>query len=163
VSSFENTLRAVNDLRATGIIDDYAVAGAMALMFWIEPVPTFDLDVLVLLPQSAGPLVSLEPIYRWAADRGYAAEHEHLIIEGVPVQFLPSDGALADEAIRTADDLQYNGVGVRVVKPEYLIALYLVPSARTAKRRERAAALRHSAAIDLDRLNDVMTRFKLTF
>jgi hypothetical protein len=163
VPSFENALRAINELKGTGIIDDYAVAGAMALVFWIEPIPTFDLDVLVMLPQSAGPLISLDPVYRWAADRGYVAEHEHLFIEGVPVQFLPSFGALADEAIKTAVDRQYHGVDLRVVKPEYLIALFLVPSARTVKRRERAAALRDSPSIDHDLLNDVMTRFKLTF
>lgn len=163
MASFANTLRAVNELKSTGIIEDYAVAGAMALVFWIEPVPTFDLDVLVMLPQSAGPLISLDPIYRWAADRGYVAEHEHFIIEGVPVQFLPSFGALADEAIRTAADREYQGIDLRVVKPEYLIALFLVPSARTAKRRERAAALRDSPSIDRDLLNDLMIRFKLTF
>ena len=126
--SFEKTLRAVNDLKATGIIDQYAIAGAMALMFWIEPIPTFDLDVLVMLPQSGNPLVSLEPIYRWASERHYEAQKEHLVIEGVPVQFLPSFGALADEAIRTAADRQYDGVPLRVVRPEYLIPLYLVPS-----------------------------------
>lgn len=163
MASFEKTLRAVNDLKAAGIIDEYAVAGAMALMFWIEPVPTFDLDVLVMLPQSAGPLVSLDPIYRWASDRGYAAEHEHVIIEGVPVQFLPSFGTLADEAIRTAADRQYVEVNLRVVRPEYLIALYLLPSARTAKRRERAAALAESAEIDRERLDDLMNRFDLRF
>ncbi len=163
MASFDKTLRAVNDLKATGIIDEYAIAGAMALMFWIEPVPTFDLDVLVMLPPSGGPLVSLEPIYRWAADRGYTEEHEHVVIEGVPVQFLPSFGALADEAIRTAADRQYQEVELRVVRPEYLIALYLLPSARTEKRRERAAALAGSPDIDRDRLDDVMKRFKLTF
>lgn len=163
MASFANTLRAINELKSTGIIEDYAVAGAMALVFWIEPVPTFDLDVLVMLPQSAGPLISLDPIYRWASDRGYVAEHEHFIIEGVPVQFLPSFGALADEAIRTAADREYQGVDLRVVKPEYLIALFLVPSARTAKRRERAAALRDSSFIDRDLLNDLTIRFKLTF
>jgi hypothetical protein len=46
---------------------------------------------------------------------------------------------------------------------EYLIALYLVPSARTLKRQERAAALRESAAIDRERLADVMSRFQVTF
>jgi hypothetical protein len=153
----------VNALKGTGIISDYAVAGAMAIVFWIEPVPTFDLDVLVLLPQSTGPLVSLEPIYRWTADRGYVAEHEHVLIEGVPVQFLPSFGALADEAVRTAVDRQYEGVDVRVVRPEYLIALYLVPSARTMKRRERAAMLRDAPSLDHDLLDDLMTRFNLTF
>lgn len=163
MASFENALRAVNELKSTGTISDYAIAGAMALVFWIEPIPTFDLDVLVMLPQTAGPLVSLDPIYRWASDRGYVTEHEHIFIEGVPTQFLPSFGALADEAIRTAVDRQYREVALRVVRPEYLIALFLVPSARTLKRRERAAALRDSPSIDRQLLNDVMTRFKLTF
>src|SRR4051812_32864216 len=102
--SFENALRRINEMKAERIIDDYAIAGAMALLFWIEPIPTFDLDVLVILPQAAGTLVSLDPIYRWASDRGYVTEHEHIFIEGVPTQFLPSFGALADEAIRTAVD-----------------------------------------------------------
>ena len=79
------------------------------------------------------------------------------------MQFLPSFGPLADEAIRTATDQQYRGVEVRVVGPEYLIALYLVPSARTMKRRERAAALRDSDAIDRNLLDDVMTRHQLAF
>jgi len=163
MASFENTLRVVNAMKDTGIVADYAIAGAMALMFWIEPVPTFDLDVLVLLPPSAKPLVSLEPIYQWAAARGYAAEHEHLIIDGVPVQFLPSYSDLADEAIRTAVPRDYQGVDVRVVRPEYLVALYLVPSARTLKRRERAAALRDSAAIDSEQLAKVLARYNLSF
>jgi len=160
--SFEKTLLAVNDLKASGVVDEYAIAGAMALMFWIEAITTYDLDVLVMLPQLDGPLVSLDPIYRWAAERGYQAEHEHVVIEGFPVQFLPSFGALADEAVRTAADRQYHGVPLRVVRPEYLIALYLVPSARTMKRRERAAALRESADIDRGLLDDLMRRFNLT-
>src|SRR6185295_16799195 len=102
MASFENTLRAVNAMKQAGVITDYAVAGAMALMFWIEPVPTFDLDVIVLLPQSTGPIVSLQPIYEWAAKQGYAADLEHIVIEGVPVQFLPSYNELSDEAIQTA-------------------------------------------------------------
>src|SRR4051794_12077574 len=121
VPSFENALRRINEMKAARIINDYAIAGAMALLFWIEPVPTFDLDVLVLLPDSDRPLVSLDEIYRWAAERGYATEHEHIIIEGVPVQFLPSNGALGDEAIRTAVPRRYEEVEIAVVKPEYLI------------------------------------------
>jgi hypothetical protein len=48
VTSFEQTLRAINEMKDAGVIEDYAIAGAMALVFWIEPVPTYDLDVLVL-------------------------------------------------------------------------------------------------------------------
>ena len=61
--SFENTLGALNELKADGVIREYAIAGAMALVFWIEPVPTYDLDVLVSLPESAGPIISLERIH----------------------------------------------------------------------------------------------------
>jgi hypothetical protein len=163
MASFENTLRTVNAMKDTGVISDYAIAGAMALTFWIEPVPTWDLDLLVFLPQSSGPIVSLDPIYEWAARMGYTSEKEHIIVDGVPVQFLPSYSELTDEAIRTAVDRQYRGVDIRVVTPEYLIALFLLPSARTAKRQERAAALRDNAVVDRQRLADLLTRFGLTF
>jgi hypothetical protein len=163
VTSFERTLRAINEMKDEGVIEEYAIAGAMALVFWIEPVPTYDLDVLVFLPQSSGPIVSLTPIYEWSAARGYQSDAEHVIVEGTPVQFIPSHNQLADEAIEKAETITYANVTVRVARPEYLIALYLESSAKTAKRRERAAALRESANLDEALLRDVMTRFKLTF
>jgi hypothetical protein len=116
-STFRDALRALNQLKADGVVDDYAVAGAMALMFWTEPVPTFDLDVLVFLPGETGPLISLDPIYRWAAAQGYPTDAEHVIVQGVPTQFLPAPDPLADEAIRGAAEVDYEGLTVRVVRP----------------------------------------------
>lgn len=55
-----------------------------------------------------------------------------MIIAGLPVQFLPAHNELADEAIESAASLTYENVPVRVVRPEYLIALYLEPGARSA-------------------------------
>lgn len=158
---FERALRVVNEMKTSGALQEYAVAGAMALAFWIEPVPTYDLDVLVFLPPSEGPLVSLRHIYDWASARGYSEKDEHVLIEGVPVQFLPSHNELADEAVRTAETLDYLGVAVRVVRPEYLVALYLEASASTAKRRERAAALLESPRLDRLRLDAVLRRFDI--
>ena len=63
---FADTLRALNAMKAEGVIEEYGIAGAMAMVFWTEPVPTFDLDVLVLLPPAEGALISLQGIYRWA-------------------------------------------------------------------------------------------------
>jgi hypothetical protein len=142
-------------------VEDYAVAEAMALVFWIEPIPTSDLDVLVFLPGEESTLVSLAPLYRWAEERGYAARAEHVVIEGVPVQFLPAHNPLADEAIKRAVTLEYEGVPVRVVRPEYLVALYLEPGARSLKRRERAAALRESGAAAAAVLEELLRRFNL--
>ncbi len=37
---FPDALRALNSMKDEGVIEDYAVAGAMAVVFWAEPVPT---------------------------------------------------------------------------------------------------------------------------
>jgi len=148
-------------MKGEGIVAEYAVGGAMALVFWSEPVPTFDLDVFVLIP-SASLLVSLAPIYDWALQNGFREEAEHILIAGIPVQIIPAHNALAEEAVREAALLDYAGSPVRVIRAEYLIALYLEPSARTAKRMTRVAALMEEGNIDGGLLNDLLARYKLT-
>lgn len=88
--SFAEALHVLNDMKRSGVLEDYAVAEAMAMVFWAEPIPTYDLDVLVFLPGDEATIVSLAPLYKWAAEHGYTAEAEHVMIEGVPVQFLPA-------------------------------------------------------------------------
>jgi hypothetical protein len=161
MTSFIDALRALEELKRTGVVKEYAVAGAMALIFWTEPIPTYDLDVLVFLPQQEGPIVSLEGLYAWAAAHRYPVEAEHVLVEGVPIQFFPSHNKLADEAIETARTLDYEGVPVRVVRPEHLIALYLEPGASTMKRRERAAALMEAPVTDQQALKALLERFKI--
>src|SRR5438128_2256336 len=152
--SFADALRVLNDMKGSGVVKDYAVADAMGMVFCAEPIPTYDLDVLVFLPGDEARIVNLAPLYDWAAGRGYTAQAEHVMIEGVPVQFLPAHNGLAEEAIDRAVTLEYEDVPVRVVRPEYLVALYLEPGARTLKRRERAAAVMESTALDPAALDD---------
>ena len=161
MSSFADALRVLNEMKGAGVVEDYAVAGAMAMVFWAEPIPTYDLDVLVFLPGDESTIVSLAPLYSWAAERGHKAQAEHVMIGGVPVRFLPAHNSLAEEAIDRAATLEYGGVPVRVVRPEYLVALYLEPGARTLKRRERAAALMESSELDRAVLEDLLKRFGL--
>jgi hypothetical protein len=163
MKSFTDALRALNTLVDDGVLKDYAVAGAMAMVFWTEPVPTYDLDVLVLLPETPDRLVSLDGLYRWAEQRGFPASDEHLMIYGVPTQFLPSPSPLTDEALREAALVQYEDVPVRVVRPEHLIALYLEPAARSARRRERAALLMELPSLNRDLLGEIMARHGLDF
>jgi len=61
-------------MKDDGVIEDHAVAGAMAILFWTEPVPTFDLDVLVFLPASDEAILSLDSLYRWAEARARTAK-----------------------------------------------------------------------------------------
>jgi hypothetical protein len=60
-------------------------------------------------------LAPLAGIYEWAGAQGYQAAAEHILIEGVPVQFLPTYTLLVDEAVRAARVLSYGEVPVRVV------------------------------------------------
>ena len=163
MGSFSKALQVLNEMKDEHVIEDYAIAGAIALAFWTEPVATYDLDVLVLLPAQKGALLSLDPIYRWTGARGYKAKEEHVLIEGVPTQFVPSPDELSDEAISSAKLRDYEGVRVRVARPEYLIALYLQPGARTAKRRERAAALLEWPSLNRDALDEILKRYDLSF
>lgn len=154
-------IAAVNDLKREGAVSDYALGGAIAIIFWSEPVATYDLDVFVLMGQSA-PLVSLSPIYEWARKRGYEERAEHIIISGVPVQIIPAHNELASEAVTEAVDMDYAGLPVRVITPEYLIALYLEESARTRKRLERVETLLEAGTVDEAKLKSILDRFKLS-
>jgi hypothetical protein len=160
--SFREALHAVGSLRDEGIVVDIAIGGAMAMGFWAEPVATYDLDVFALFPSTDSPLVTLAPLYDWAAARGYAVEREHIVIAGVPVQVIPTHDALAEEAVREAVTLDYEGLPVRVIRPEHLIALCLEPSARTRKRLARVAALLEGAEIDRERLDSILRRFDMS-
>jgi hypothetical protein len=161
--AFVDTLRTLNTMKAEGVIEEYAIAGAMAIVFWAEPVPTFDLDVLVRLAQPEGGLLRLDDIYRWAESHGYPAQDEHILVEGLPTQFLPSPSPLAREAVASAAEIDYQEVVVRVVRPEYLIALYLQPPAKTAKRRERAAMLLELPSLNRMLVDEILSRHGLSF
>lgn len=52
-------------------------------------------------------------------------------------------------------------MSVRVIRPEHLIALYLEPSARTAKRLQRVAILLEESIVDRDRLSSILHRYNL--
>lgn len=158
--TFGAAIAAIEDMKRDGVIDEYAVGGAMAVTFWSEPTTTYDLDVFVTI-QSGGLLVSLQPIYAWAASRGFRCSQEHIEIEGLPVQMLPAPNALAEEAINTAAELDYAGQSVRVIRPEYLVAMWSEGSARSAKRMARAAALMEDVEMDRALLDELKRRYKL--
>ncbi len=163
MSTLADVFRVLNEMRSDGVLHDYAVGGAMATLFYAEPTRTYDLDVFVMLPdaKSRGSLLSLEGIYNWTGSRGLALDAEHVMVHGVPVQFLPAYNELVEEAIRTSRELLYDDVPVRVVDPERLIALAV--QAGGAKRRERAWQLVETGEIDRALLRDVLARHQLVF
>lgn len=139
MSIMDNTLRVINSLETEGIIGRYAIGGAIGLVYYTEPAMTYDLDVFCYLPQS-GTLIDLGPLYKYLAERGYEAKDEHVIIEGIPVQFLPPTTKLVEEALEKAVDITVEGVPTRILTYEHLLAI-MAETGRVKDKAKIALAL----------------------
>lgn len=154
----ERALQVLNELEQRGVLGRYAIGGAMGVTFYAEPILTYDLDVFAVLPEQGG-LLSLTSFYEVLKARGYTAEAECVLIEGVPVQFLPAYNALLEEALREAREIPYGKTHTRVLSAEHLVAI-AVQTGRT-KDRERVRVLRDEAHLDAKRLSDILRRHGL--
>ncbi len=155
----EKALRVLNELEREGVLGRYAIGGAMAATFYVEPVLTFDLDIFVVLPGGTGGLLTLAPLYQALQARGYKAEGECVMIEGIPVQFLPAFNLLLEEALAEAREVSYGGTPTRVLRIEHLAAV-AVQTGR-AKDRQRVALLAEEAEMDQSKLKDILARHGL--
>ncbi|HEY1717566.1 MAG TPA: hypothetical protein VGH42_04630 [Verrucomicrobiae bacterium] len=154
------TLQVINQMQADGVISRYAIGGAIGATFYLEPTSTFDIDVFVALGNVPGSsLVSLEPIYRYLQSRGYLPEKECILIEGWLVQFLPPGDALDEEALAQAVQTDANGVPVRVMTAEHLVAIAL--KVGRPKDKIRTAQFAESGILDEKKLRQILERHGL--
>lgn len=159
MASLADVFGALHEVKAEGVVEEYAVGGAMAALFYTLVTRTYDLDVFVLLPPQQGAIIQVTEIYTWAERRGYSLQAEHILIDGVPVQFLVAGDGLESEAVSKAQIIEYQGVPVRVIRPEHLAALFLRTGGE--KRRERIRLLLEAGAIPMGALNDLLSRYNL--
>ena len=132
----------------------------MGATFYVEPLLTFDLDVFVVLPTTSGGLLTLSPIYEALRLRGYIEEGEVVLIEGVPVQFLPAYNALLQEALTDAPDTLYEEVPTRVLRSEHLVAICLQTG--RGKDQDRVRLFSEEGNLDFEFLAGVLARHDLT-
>jgi hypothetical protein len=158
--SLADLLRLLAELKEEGVIEEYAVVGAIAALFYVEATPTFDLDVAVAVPQPAeSRFFSLDALYAALRARGHLPAGPHILIGGVPVQFLPGDRGLWREVVERAATLDYDGTPVRVATAEHLVAMAF--EAPEGKRIERARALLESSSFDHAELAEILARHGL--
>jgi len=154
------TLNVINQMRADGIIGQYAIGGAIGATFYLEPTATFDIDVFISLQNAPGSLlVSLEPIYNYLKARGYNPENEYLVIEGWQVQFLPTADALDREALAEAVEASVEEIKTRVMTAEHLTAIAL----RTGRPKDkiRITQFIESGVLDQAKLEQILARHGL--
>ncbi len=156
----KTAIQALNTLEREGVLKRYAIGGAMGALFYVEPFTTFDLDVFVIVPQPEGAvLYTLNPVYRRLEAMGYHAEKECVIIDQVPVQFLPAYNPLLEEALQDAVDVVYEDVPTRVLSAEHLVAVS-VQTGR-AKDRMRIPMFQEADVLNIDKLQDILRRHGL--
>lgn len=158
--SIREVIAVVNQMEADGVIDRYAIGGAVGATFYLEPVATLDVDVFVTFhPEPGQLLASPKPIFDYLAARGCAMKGEYVVIAGWPVQFLPPTGPLIEEALAEATQADVEGVPARVFRAEHLAAIAL----QTGRAKDKARLLQfiEEGALDEIRFQDIVQRHDL--
>src|ERR1051325_5804063 len=152
-----DVLRAANDLVAAKLIDDWALGGALAAIYYVERFATYDADVF-FIPTDKGLTAGIPAIYAQLQAQGWQTEGEHLVVRGFPVQFLAAHG-LTEEAVREAQPTEYEGVPAKVFRAEHVVAI----AASVGRRKDLARIDQMLAQTDVDktRLEDILRRHKL--
>ena len=157
----DKTIKVINNLLEKGLIEDYAIGGGIATIFYVEPFLTYDLDVFIIPSEKEkkGNIILLSPIFEYLKDKGCHWIGEHIIIEGMPVQFIPVD-KLEEEAVRNAKQIEYEGVKTKIITPEYLICILL--RAGRKKDMEKIEKFLEQTEIDMKKLKDILSKYGLS-
>src|SRR5882672_6512158 len=150
-------LRAANGLVAAKLIEDWALGGALAAIYYVEPFTTYDADIF-FIPADKGLTAGIPAIYAHLQAEGWQVEREHLLIRGFPVQFLAAQG-LTEEAVREAEHIDYEGVSAKVFRAEHIVAI--AASVGRAKDKARIEQLLQQADLEQSRLDSILQRHKL--
>jgi hypothetical protein len=142
----KRVIEVLNDMKSAGVIQDYAIAGAVGAAVYVEPFFTKDLDVFVTLGSQAGPVIDLSGIYGYLTSRGFEPKGQWVVIGGWDVEFLPPYGPLTERALHEANVVLWEDTPVRVVRAEYLVAICL--EAGRMKDHERIARFVDQEAFD---------------
>jgi hypothetical protein len=128
------TVKLINQMEADGIIGRYAIEGAFAASYYVEPTLTEDLDILVSFEtasaQTKSGIIVLDPVFSYLKKKGYEEfRKEGIVIEGWPVQFIPVANDLDAEALASAREVDIDDTGgsvrTRVLSPEHIVAICL--------------------------------------
>jgi hypothetical protein len=142
-----------------GVIERYAIGGAVAAIFYIEPINTNDLDVFFHVKDPSAGLDILAPLYEYLSDSGYKGQGEAIDIEGWPVQFFPIFNPLLEEAVEQASEVTFHRTKTRVMQAEHLVAIML-QTGRLKDHARIAQFIEHNA-VDREGLARILAQHGL--
>ena len=103
--------------------------------------------------------MTLTPIYDWLRARSFPEDKEHVVIHGIPVQFIPAYNPLVTEAVERAVEKTFRQVPVRVLTLEHLLAI-MIQTGRT-KDKLRALQVAEENGWNRSALTEILTRHGL--
>ncbi len=137
VESFRQTINFFNEIKKEGLIDDYSLIGGLALSAWVRPRTTQDIDFVVALSgditwRGIISVIETRLHKKVAVHKGNKStnikDKLSFITGSMEVDVISTKGfLLAAEAMKHAVVAEIFGMEVRVVTPEYLILLKLLP------------------------------------
>jgi hypothetical protein len=128
MTNASKALAVIEQLMNEGLMQKYAIGGAVGALFYLEPSQTEDIDIFIHLePAPGSSMVSLRPIIDRLEALGHKEWREaNIVIEDWPVQFVPVFKALEIEALAQASRRPLETeIQPFVMPPEYLMALAL--------------------------------------
>ena len=156
----QEVIRTINQMQADGVIERYAIGGAVGATFYLEPVATLDVDIFVAFRSEPGSLlISPQPIFDYLKVRGGTMDGEYIVLAGWPVQFLPPNTPLVEEALAQAVQKDVAGTPARVFSAEHLAAIALQTG--RAKDKSRLLHFIEAGALDSPRFQDILARHGL--
>jgi hypothetical protein len=154
--SFETLAYHLNELKKKGIVSDYAIGGGVAAYEYTS-LPTKDVDVFVIFSSPSRDLILMTPIYDYFTGLGCKWSKQWLMFEGYPVEFIPADTGLEREAVENAVEKTYHNILVRMLSPEYLIAV----SVNVGRDRDflRVNAIMSNTVVDERLLEEILAKY----
>ncbi len=155
----KKVMQVLNKLIDEGVIGKYAIGGAIGVLFYTEVFATKDLDVFVVPQKTGGEIIHLGSIWEYLKRAGYGMQGQYFMIDGMPVDFVAVYNDLTLEALENAIDKLYDDVKVKVLRPEYLLAIAL----QTGRKQDlrKVDLLMSQTKLNGDLLKDILIRHDL--
>jgi hypothetical protein len=155
----EKAFKVINEMSKKGILTDYAICGAVATIYYTEPFDTYDVDIFFIPPEKEK-MIILTPFYDWLLkEKKYKAHKEYILIGETPVQFVPTATFLEEEAVKNAVEVVYKEMKLKILRPEYLIAVFL--KVYRLKDKVKIKKLLDETEINRNLLMEILTKYNL--
>ncbi len=162
VSLIAPVLKVINKLRDNRLLEDYAMGGGIAVLYYTDSVLTYNFDVICVFPETAlhvGP----SHVFEYLKNEGYVfGKEDRVEIEGIPVQFIPASQGLMEEALENAVNVMISGVETKILAVEYLVAIMLQLNRPKDRAKVDLLINNEEVILDASKLQGILMKYDLT-